>query len=60
MRTSSKIEEADCVYKALKLCRKGKGDFADDLIGRLNLQRGCRFTVTFDRTLRSDPAFSVL
>jgi predicted nucleic-acid-binding protein len=54
------VEEEESVRAALQLCRKGKGDFADYLIGRLNLARGCRFTVTFDRSLRSDSAFSVL
>ena len=54
------VEEEDAVRKALRLTRKGKGDFADYLIGQLNLERGCRWTVTFDRSLRSDSAFSVL
>jgi predicted nucleic-acid-binding protein len=54
------IEEEDCVRVALRLCQTGKGSFADHLIGQLNLARGCRVTVTFDRELRSDPAFSVL
>jgi len=54
------VEEEDSVRQALRLSRKGKGDFADYLIGQLNLARGCRFTVTFDRSLRSDSAFSIL
>jgi predicted nucleic-acid-binding protein len=54
------VEEEESVRAALQLSRKGKGDFADYLIGRLNLARGCRFTVTFDRSLRPDSAFSVL
>jgi hypothetical protein len=37
-----------------------KSAWVDDLIGQLNLARGCRDTVTFDRALRSDPAFQVL
>lgn len=54
------LEEEESVRAALRLSRKGKGDFADYLIGQLNLARGCRFTVTFDRSLRPDSAFSVL
>jgi predicted nucleic-acid-binding protein len=54
------VEEEESVRVALRLSRKGKGDFADYLIGQLNLARGCRFTVTFDRSLRTDSAFSVL
>jgi predicted nucleic-acid-binding protein len=54
------VEEEESVRAALSLSRKGKGDFADYLIGQLNLARGCRFTVTFDRSLRPDSAFSVL
>lgn len=54
------VEEEECVRVAIWLSRKGKGDFADYLIGQLNLARGCRFTVTFDRSLRSDSAFSIL
>jgi predicted nucleic-acid-binding protein len=53
-------EEEGLVRRAMQLCRNGKGDFADYLIGQLNLARGCRFTVTFDRALRADSAFSVL
>lgn len=54
------VEEEDAVRQALRLSRKGKGDFSDYLIGQLNLARGCRVTVTFDRSLRSDSAFSIL
>ena len=54
------IEEEDAVRDAVGLCREGRGDFADYLMGRLNLLRGCRTTVTFDRALRTDPAFQVL
>jgi predicted nucleic-acid-binding protein len=53
------VEEEESVRPALRFSRKG-GDFADYLTGQLNLTRGCRFTVTFDRSLRSDSAFSLL
>jgi predicted nucleic-acid-binding protein len=54
------LEDPDCVRRAVQLARTGKADFVDYLIGELDVARGCRYTVTFDRTLRSDPAFSLL
>jgi predicted nucleic-acid-binding protein len=54
------VEEPDAVRRAVEFTRTGKADFADYLIGELNLARGCRYTVTFDRALRDDPAFSLL
>ncbi len=54
------LEEPDAVRRALQLTRTGKADFPDYLIGELNLSKGCRYTVTFDRSLRGDPAFSLL
>jgi len=54
------VEEEECVREALRLSRRGTGDFADHLIGQLNLARGCRYTVTFDRSLRSDSTFFLL
>ena len=54
------LEDADCVRRAVQLARNGKADFVDYLIGEMDVARGCRYTVTFDRTLRSDPAFSLL
>jgi predicted nucleic-acid-binding protein len=54
------FEEPDTVRRALESCRKGKGDFADYLIGHLYTARGCRHTATFDRALKAAPGFSVL
>lgn len=54
------LEEPDCVRRALQLARKGKAGFPDYLLGELHLSKGCRYTVTFDRSLRGDPAFSLL
>jgi predicted nucleic-acid-binding protein len=54
------IEEQDAVRHALQSSRKGKGDFADHLIGHLHLSRGCRHTATFDRALRGAPGFTML
>jgi len=53
------IEDEDLVRNAVELSRKSRGSFADCLIGQLQLARGCKVTVTFDRGLRSNPSFSV-
>jgi len=54
------IEDADAVRRALQSFRTEPGDFTDHLIGQLNRERGCRFTVTFDRGLRRASDFSML
>lgn len=55
-----RLEEPDAVRKALQLARTGKADFPDYLIGELHMSKGCRHTVTFDRSLRGNPAYSLL
>ena len=54
------LEEPETVRQALQSCREGKGDFADHIIGRAHMTRGCRHTATFDRSLKSAPGFFVL
>ena len=54
------VEDADSVRKAVQLALRSKADFTDHLIGEIHLARGCRFTLTFDRSLKSSSAFSVL
>ena len=54
------IEDSDAVRRALQFSRTEPGDFTDHLIGQLNRERGCRFTVTFDRDLRRASDFSML
>ena len=54
------VEESDVVRMAVESCRRGKGDFADYLIGHFHASRGCRHTATFDRALRGAPGFTVL
>ena len=53
------VEAEDSVRAALASCRSGKGDFTDHLIGHMNLAKGCRGTVTFDRSLRAAPGFTL-
>lgn len=43
------IADADTVWKALRLFRQGKADFADCLIERSADAAGCDHTATFDR-----------
>ena len=55
-----RLEEPDAVRRALRSARTHKAEFPDYFIGELNLSKGCRYTVTFDRSLRGDAAFSLL
>jgi predicted nucleic-acid-binding protein len=54
------IEDRDIVHSALLAYRKGKGDFADHLIGRINQVHGCDMTVTFDQSLKKQDGFIIL
>lgn len=54
------VEQADLARRALDDYRRGRGDFADYLVGWRNRQAGCSDTVTFDRALARNPLFRVL
>jgi len=43
------VAHADTVWKALRLFKDGKADFADCLIERFAHEVGCSHTATFDR-----------
>ncbi|MEO5573954.1 MAG: type II toxin-antitoxin system VapC family toxin [Gammaproteobacteria bacterium] len=43
------VAHADTVWKALRLFKEGKADFADCLIERSANEAGCNHTATFDR-----------
>ena len=43
------VAHADIVWKALRIFREGKADFADCLIERSANAAGCSHTATFDR-----------
>ena len=43
------VAHPDIVWKALRLFRDGKADFADCLIERFAVDAGCSHTTTFDR-----------
>ena len=53
-------EHLDESRSAVSLYRQGPGGFADYLIGLIHQSAGCRDTVTFDRSLRSTPGFTML
>lgn len=54
------VEQADLARHALDDYRRGRGDFADYLVGWRNRQTGCSDTVTFDRALRNNRLLRVL
>ena len=54
------VAQADLARRALDDYRRGRGDFADYLIGWRNRQSGCSDTVTFDRALGRSPLFLAL
>jgi len=43
------VEQADVVWKAIRLFKEGNADFADCLIERDANEAGCNYTNTFDR-----------
>ncbi len=43
------VQQAETVWKALRLFEVGKADFADYLVERIANAEGCASTVTFDR-----------
>ena len=54
------VQSRDQALEALDDFRAGSGDFADYLIGRMNLAAGCQDTATFDTHLAGCDAFEVL
>jgi len=55
-----RLESHDSVRGAVQDWRKGKADFSDYLIGRLNKERGCETTITLDRKAASHDSITVL
>jgi predicted nucleic-acid-binding protein len=54
------IERKDVSRLAVRDYVRGKGDFADYLIGRVNQSYGCEKTGAFDRGLRNEIPFESL
>jgi predicted nucleic-acid-binding protein len=55
-----RVEHEPLVRRSLEHFRRGKGNFADYLIGEIGNEAGCRDTVTFDRALKDAPGFQIL
>jgi|SRR5215469_12532088 len=53
------IELEQEVLGAMVALKRGRGSFADALIGELGLRAGCRQTVTFDRKAAQLPGFAL-
>ncbi len=54
------VQDPHVVWAALRQARKGKADFPDCLIGRINISHGCRETVTFDQAAAEIDAITLL
>lgn len=54
------VEDRDLVREAVEEFSRGKGGFADYLIGLRNRRAGCHRTATFDLALRGSDTFLVL
>lgn len=54
------FRDKDLLLAALSDYRRGRGDFADYVIGRDAAAEGCARTVTFDHALSPSPLFEVL
>lgn len=54
------VESRDAVRGALEAYARGRGDFADYLIGGTHRAAGCRDTLTFDTRLSAQEGFTHL
>jgi len=54
------VQNSGIVWQAVDDFRTKSGDFADCIIGRININEGSRLTATFDRTLKAFPFFEIL
>ncbi len=57
---SFSFADKDLLWQGLGDYKKGRGDFADYVIGRLGEKSGCDKTVSFDRALKGEARFEVL
>ncbi|TCV80213.1 PIN domain-containing protein [Sulfurirhabdus autotrophica] len=54
------VAHADTVWKALRLFKDGKADFADCMIERSGNEAGCNYTTTFDRGAAKDSGMRLI
>lgn len=50
----------EAIERAVQQYQSGAADFADYLIGELNLSAGCKITMTFDQAAAKTSAFNLL
>ena len=55
-----RVEDDALVRRSLEAYTRGKGNFADYLIGEIGRRAGCRDTVTLDRALKGAEGFTVI
>ena len=55
-----RVDEPQVVWRALEDYRSNQADFADYLLGRINRNRDCTTTMTFDRQASTSPVFTLL
>ena len=54
------FESPEDVAAAIEEFRQNRAEFADCLLGRMNLFAGCEYTITFDRKAAKLPGFKLL
>ena len=54
------FESPEDVSAAVEAFRQSRVEFADCLLGRMNLFAGCEYTITFDRKAAKLPGFKLL
>jgi len=55
-----RVDEPQVVWQALEDYRNKQADFADYLLGRINLSKDCTTTMTFDRQASKSQVFTLL
>lgn len=55
-----RVDEPQVVWQALEDYRDHQADFADYLLSRINRNRDCTTTMTFDREASKSPEFTLL
>ncbi|MDE1157921.1 MAG: PIN domain-containing protein [Neorhizobium sp.] len=58
--TNVVVDDRDTVVAAFSDYGRQRGDFPDQLIGQINVTKGCRTTMTFDKTAAQSSNFSEL
>ena len=54
------VQKIEMVWRALRELKKTGADFADCLLGQINLANGCEYTVTFDKKASAGIGYRLL